>query len=550
MDGTKKLLFENKQINPIVSNYINNKNRPEIIKTFRTKFENDNKTNKYKKSMDDFSVTNSAKNIRSMSEIILNDKMNSYDQNNRLIRMISTPIFIDSRDRDLSLYPRPNNYKIHLGKIFSNVKRVSIKGCEIPNTEQLIRDFPASRTNNKIYWTNEDDLSSYIATIPPGNYQPEALQTNIQIAMNNIKRSDGTNHNFTVIVDTVANVVSFSSLVVTQIPNSFSATAGSTLIIVNHPNHGILTSHALVNISNSIINGIDETLLNGRHLITVIDPNHYSFDINSVIPFAVENKGGKNIFVGIGKNFSLLWSNTDSIGNLLGFPQEDTEFSTIISNTKIKNTYAIEKVVHVDSLTSAIVLVEPPNGTLNPSDYVYLTGIVGTANDILFNDPGGFVSSNITDDEAVNAGLSNDEKLRSFKVPVITTFSLSGVGGLVTTRTITRSLKLAGENYMFLTSPELGYAENTGQVKDIFAKIQLTTAPGNIIFNTGAGYSKEYINPLPSLSEITFTFKTVDNHLYDFVDSDHSLTLEIVEEIHEILNGIQISSRNGTRDQS
>ena len=103
---------------------------------------------------------------------------------------------------------------------------------------------------------------------------------------------------------------------------------------------------------------------------------------------------------------------------------------------------------------------------------------------------------------------------------------------------------------MFICCKELESAVSSGKVKDIFAKVQLDAPPGAILFNTFHSSGKEYASPLPELSELTFTFKTQDDHLFDFVGSDHSFTLEITEQIHEMNGDINISSRLGFRDQS
>lgn len=54
---------------------------------------------------------------------------------------------IDSRMRDVSLYPRPNNYKIFLGKKYQNVESIKIEDYFIP-----ITDYPINVRNNVIMW--------------------------------------------------------------------------------------------------------------------------------------------------------------------------------------------------------------------------------------------------------------------------------------------------------------------------------------------------------------------------------------------------------------
>ncbi len=547
----KDLLFRNSFINPSVSNFKNIKNRELLNEKFRKNYEEKNKKSKPMfRDLNDLTMTNPiSENFISENEQILRSTM-SKEPENRFFRTLSSLVSIDSRDRDKSIYPFSNNYKIFLNRQFRNIKSVRLRSTEIINSESLIRDTPVSRTNNKIYWMDRDDDRIYVVTIPAGNYTPSDIQDAIETVTGVIQDKDGFFHNFSVFIDTVANQVTFTLVKRTQLSNPFSTVAGTSIITVNHNNHGFATGQ-MIFISNANLYGVLENVLNSRHIINVLDSDHYTINLNidGGIPFTtVTPKGGKEVYIGIGAEFSLLWSYPDSVGSILGFEPVDTPFGNIISNTQIKQDYSIQKIVHLDSIYSIIVLLYPLDGTLNASDYVYIHDVVGTDNDILINDPGGYIISNVTDIDAANAGLSDDEHARSFKFPIPVTVGTTR-GGLQT-RTLTRPVKLSGENYMFICCKELESAVSSGKVKDIFAKVQLDAPPGAILFNTFHSSGKEYASPLPELSELTFTFKTQDDHLFDFIGSDHSFTLEITEQIHEMNGDINISSRLGFRDQS
>jgi hypothetical protein len=75
----------------------------------------------------------------------------------RSFKTRKTLVNIDSRDRDILLYPEENHYKIDLRRQFTNVKLVQLRSTEFPNSEQLIRATPPSRANNKIFWNNLND---------------------------------------------------------------------------------------------------------------------------------------------------------------------------------------------------------------------------------------------------------------------------------------------------------------------------------------------------------------------------------------------------------
>ena len=56
-------------------------------------------------------------------------------------------INIDSRMRDVALYPTPNNYNIFLGRKFNNVETVKLIDYFFPEME-----YPINSTNNVILW--------------------------------------------------------------------------------------------------------------------------------------------------------------------------------------------------------------------------------------------------------------------------------------------------------------------------------------------------------------------------------------------------------------
>jgi hypothetical protein len=194
------------------------------------------------------------------------------DGEERTFKTRKTLVNVDSRNRNIQLYPDENHYVIDLKRQFTNVKLVQLRSSEFPNSEQLIRTSPPSRANNKIYWLNKDDSTVFVASIAAGNYTPATLQTEIQTKMNAVRKSDGNFHEFTVTVDSVTNLASFSSLSSTQLSDPFNVSAPSQTITVNMTGHGFALNDLITISGASAFSGINVALLNDDHVITSV-PN-------------------------------------------------------------------------------------------------------------------------------------------------------------------------------------------------------------------------------------------------------------------------------------
>lgn len=112
-----------------------------------------------------------------------------------------------------------------------------------------------------------------------------------------------------------------------------------------------------------------------------------------------------------------------------------------------------------------------------------------------------------------------------------------------------KSISLEGENYVFLISPNLQtvYSPGNETVGDIFAKILLNQAPGLLMFDSFVSTPKRFNPPLSYLKSLQFTVKRKDGYLFNFNNSDFSISLRITEIIDRI-QGSNISSRTGTSD--
>ncbi len=478
------------------------------------------------------------------------------EQEERTFKTRKTLVNIDSRDRDLTLYPNENHYKIPLSRDFTNVKMVQLRSTEFPNSEQLIRSSPPSRANNKIYWQNQGDSIIFVASIDAGNYTPATLETEIQTKMNAIRKSNGNFHEFNISIDSVTNIAAFSSVSSKQLSNPFFVIAPSSTITVQMPNHGF-TVNQLITISGaSSFSGINVALLNTEHVVTSV-PTVNSFTIEfpqSIITNTpLDGAGGSTVRIGSSTFFRLLWSQPNTVANILGFNTIDTEYATTISNTKLDQTFNVVKVQDIpnDNIYAAVTLQEEHN--LLSAQTIYLIGVTGSTSDQLINSAGGYNMTLLTPIDQTNLGITDDEVSRSFKIPIqIGVSSPSSVGGICETRILNKPVKLSGENYFLMTSPQLSSMLNTGGVSSIFSKISLSASPGNILFNTFISNPLLSLDsPIPNFHEIEVFFKTQNDELFDFVGLEHSYTLEIVEYVDKASRDlIGYSSIRGTVDNT
>lgn len=561
-DGKNRLLFSNNFINPTVTDSDDPKLYVEKMNSFRQFYINKNKFKELHKVPEtiqaitppevyhqkDLMSTNAVNGIETTGEQMLNASA-SQSEDERFYRIRKTLVNIDSRDRNLAIYPKPNNYTISLNQTFINVKEITLRSSEFPNSEQLIRDAPASKSNNKIYWQDAGFNDVFTASIPAGNYRPSTLQTAIQSAMNLVKRPGSDKyHEFTVIIDTVSNICTFSSLVTVQLSNPFTSIAGTQTLLVQHEAHGFFTGDFINVQGASTFSGINASLINTDHVVTVVDENSYYIELPSIVVQSNVDSGGSTVRIGVGQKFSLLFDQPYTPAQILGFETVQTPYSSIQTNTTIAEQYNIEQVKRIDSIFSAITTVENQEPLLVSGDRVYITDVSGTSADQLINDPAGFVISNLTSIDQIAAGLTTEQGSRTFKIPATISSLLTATNGKATTRLLNRPVKLAGENYILMQSPQIGGMINTGNVSNIFAKIDLSAPPGSILFNTHIANPKKYDSPLDKLSELTFTFVDQNGDFFEFLDSDHSFTLEIKESIHEVSSGVGLSSKLGFRD--
>ena len=365
----------------------------------------------------------------------------------RFVQDIKTYVSIDSKDRDLTLYPDQNSYKINLGKkVFTNVTSVKLKSTEFINTNQLIRETPVNLRNNLIFWEIEADVGViYDVALTSGNYNETTLAVEIENRMNEVQRINGLFNNFTVTIDSVTDEVSFSALTFTTTVNPFTFSSSGltgittyTDVTVNLIGHELLPGNRVVIEDAITVGGISADLFNQEHIVTTVGvPTADDFTIQILGAVATSNEanvGGSSVRIGIGESFRLLWSNDNTPATILGFAEEDTEFGLIITNTA-------EVFKDWDSSGSSIAnLTNPfswtiPGGTTTTITTDYPSHGFGIGTNITvsgFGTTGGLTDTVVNDNHQIIAVTADTF---DFAVDEIATSSLSNVGGSVTITT-------------------------------------------------------------------------------------------------------------------
>lgn len=111
---------------------------------------------------------------------------------------------------------------------------------------------------------------------------------------------------------------------------------------------------------------------------------------------------------------------------------------------------------------------------------------------------------------------------------------------------IFRLVQLNGENYVFISCPELSEGDNFQ--RDIFQKIQLDVDSGAIVFHQGNYRDIKYRPKIKSLNKLTLKLVKYDGNLFDILRLDYSFTLRVVEEKQVVNNTLLHSSLYKVKD--
>lgn len=345
----------------------------------------------------------------------------------RFVREQKTLVSIDSRDRIKTQFLKPNNFSIFLGKTFANVRKIEMVSLEFPNTNAIINS-----NNNTIYWRNQEDIDLditvttknvinypiYSVNLRIGSYTVSTLQTEIMNSLNLVRRKKGKSngntvtgdyHYFVVSLDIDTDVVSFTSLILEQLPNNpFSTSIGSGVITVSAPNHGYSTYDYIYFMGAKAVAGISATNFIGFQEITVINDNVFTFQLTIKAGDTISG-GGNTIKSGKKSGFQLLWGESNyGIAQNIGFPMENSSQLISTNILSLQNIFQmnINTLLPHNFLQSYLFIGNTINiGYLsNNTDFVskytfIITNITGT-NSILVQ---------ISDNSIVNTLINNSQ---------------------------------------------------------------------------------------------------------------------------------------------
>lgn len=200
----------------------------------------------------------------------------------RDVEEIRTVVNIDSKDRDMVLWPNQNDFQVFLGKSFRNVKSIKLLSLEFPNTDLVFKRLPESQRNNYIRWENQEDIGTanegvvYTAEIDPGNYTGLSIQDELSSQMATVKRIalSGDFHTFEVGIDIDTDLAEFTSLILNSLPNNpVSVVNNSSEVTILFPGHTFeVGDRAFLSGITGTIGGIGQSLLNGFQTIVEVPP--------------------------------------------------------------------------------------------------------------------------------------------------------------------------------------------------------------------------------------------------------------------------------------
>lgn len=96
-------------------------------------------------------------------------------------KVFSQTVLVDSRDRDISLYPNPNSYRIQIPTVLRNVSSARLVSAEIPG---MFYVFTHARGNTSLRVSISNLFQEHVVTIPDGNYTAYTMADALQNALN------------------------------------------------------------------------------------------------------------------------------------------------------------------------------------------------------------------------------------------------------------------------------------------------------------------------------------------------------------------------------
>lgn len=95
-------------------------------------------------------------------------------------KVYSKTVLVDSRDRDTSIHPNPNRYRVLLPASLRNVTSARLVSAEIPG---MFYVFTAARGNTSLHVSLQNPAESHTIVIPDGNYTAFSMADALRTAL-------------------------------------------------------------------------------------------------------------------------------------------------------------------------------------------------------------------------------------------------------------------------------------------------------------------------------------------------------------------------------
>jgi hypothetical protein len=392
-------------------------------------------------------------------------------------------IMIIKVNSTISGYPDNNNYQISLQRNFYHVTQIKLINTIFPITQKLINNTPITIKNNIFYWQNlEDGSTIYSVSVPSGNYSLNDLQKELTTLINNVVRPNINSS--TLVNDVYTYNTNYTVINIDQGKNTFSIQFFQRVIL-----------------SNAIFKDAS------------VYPDGFS---RATVTY---------------KNHGLIVGNVITFSNVIG--------TDGIPSMYLNGNFSIETVIDINTFLIKLDRFNLDPTIANTNGGTAINLLIPIQSRLLFNVPntmGNILGFN-------NVGDSNSVTSYSY---VINNYDLyevdvqeNSVGVITQPRQDTRVLNVNPNNYVLMLA-DVAFNDQINLFNTstyAMAKIYLAGQPNNYVYDQFIQLGSGFQEPISTLSTMTFSFYGPDNNLYDFNNVEHSFTLEIVEELKELVIG-------------
>ncbi len=367
---------------------------------------------------------------------------------------------------------------------------------------------------------------------------PHKMLQGDQVTINGVTSTPRIIGSYTIVSVLTSNSflikISFSNIDTQNLTNAY---IGTGLMTLSFPTHNF---NSIINIEN----GTPFNVLNNLNVLVPIQP----LIITTTIPHQLN----------VGDTIRLSNTGPVYVNNVL---------TSGIEPSIDGGGYIVHEINSIDKFT--IVKVAGTNDSFVPiTQSPNITGILGMNNNFFLydiEDIGGIPKNVLNNKQYVIRDIIDENTFTFMVKDVYAKFTEIGGGSnihisslkhgfnSIQTNTknniLSRSINLQGEDYCFITCPQLDTMLNTGNVKNIFSRISLDQPPGYVCFQYLSNPKQFHTIPLDKLEELEFSVVYQNGTLYDFNDLDFSFTLEITEVIDNT-QAFNISSKRGIIDSN